>query len=92
MTLRDLFGLPIGVGFLGDVLFTGGDIAVSLLLFLMETGEVWYTPLAVTASTIAPEVSFLDQQLLMHLTVFAAAFYVANIVRRQYNRYTNDDD
>lgn len=89
---RELFGLPVGVGVLGDALITGGDLLVVLFDIALATGETWYAPLAVTAGTIAPEVSWLDQTLLTQLTVLAATLYVGNVVRRRYNAYRDDDD
>lgn len=86
------FGLPVGVGVLLDALLTGGDVLLSALTVAMGLGETWFTPLAVTASTIAPEVAFLNQELLTQLTVLAATLYVGNLVRRRLEAYRDDDE
>lgn len=74
-----LIGLPVGIGVLFDAVLTGGDI-------LLMLGTELYTPLAVSASWIAPEVTWIDEELVTLLAVAAAALYVTNVLINIYER------
>ena len=76
---HNLFGIPVGLGVLFDALWTGGDV-------LLMLGTELYTPLAVSASWIAPEVSWLDEEIVTLLAVLAASLYVTNVLLNIYER------
>jgi len=79
MTLERIFGIPLGLGVLFDAVVYGGDI-------LLMLGTDLYTPLAVKASWIAPEVSWLNEELVTLLAVVAASLYVTNVLINIYER------
>jgi len=84
MTLEKL-GVPVGLGVVLDGLLSGGD-------FLLMLGTELYTPLAVSASWIAPEVSWLDEELVTLLAVVAASLYVTNVLIKTYERRVADSE
>ncbi|WP_281196055.1 hypothetical protein [Halorubrum sp. F4] len=81
----EIIGFPLGVGVLMDLLWSGGDL-------LLTFGTELYTPLAVTSSWIAPEVSWLDTEVVTLLATVAAALYVTNVVINTYEQYTDADE
>lgn len=81
----ELLGVPLGIGVLLDAVLSGGD-------FLLMLGTELYTPLAVSASWVAPNVPWLDTQLVTYLATVAAALYVANVLINTYEDYTDETD
>ena len=81
--ILERLGAPVGVGVLADGLLTGGDILLTL-------GTELFTPLAVASSWLAPEVSWLNEEVVTLLAVFAAALYVTNMLITRYERFTDE--
>lgn len=82
---KELIGIPVGLGVLVDGLLTGGD-------FLLMLGTELYTPLAVSASWIAPEVPWIDEEIVTLLAVAAASLYVTNVLINVYQTRIADSD
>ncbi|OYR45269.1 hypothetical protein DJ81_05340 [Halorubrum sp. Hd13] len=68
-----------------DGLLTGGD-------FMLMLGTELYTPLAVSASWIAPEVSWINEEIVTLLAVAAASLYVTNVLINVYETRIADGD
>lgn len=81
----DAIGVPVGVGVLGDLLLSGGDV-------LLMLGTELYTPLAVSANWLAPNVSWLDEEVVTLLAAFAAALYVTNSLLKIYETRVAETD
>lgn len=79
---KDGIGGALGVGVILDALFNSAD----LLLWL---GEALFIPMAVTSSTIAPNIEWLDQGLITSITVVVAVLYVLSILEKRYKEYKN---
>ena len=75
-------GSVLGVGVIFDALLLGGDLMLTL-------GTELFTPLAISASWLAPEVSWMNEELVTLLAVFAAALYVTNMLITRYERFKN---
>jgi len=84
MTLEKL-GVPVSLGVLLDALLSGGD-------FLLMLGTELYTPLAVSASWIAPEVSWINEEIVTLLAVAAATLYVTNVLIKTYETRVADSE
>ena len=84
MTLEKL-GVPVSLGVLLDALLSGGD-------FLLMLGTELYTPLAVSASWIAPEVSWINEEIVTLLAVVAASLYVTNVLIKTYEKRVADSE
>ena len=89
MTLERL-GVPVGFGVVLDGLVWGGDFLLASGDVLLMLGTELYTPLAVSASWIAPEVAWLDEGLVTTLAVIAATLYVTNVLINIYERRTTE--
>jgi len=84
MSLRETLGLPAGAGIVLDALLNSGDV-------LMQLGTEFYSILAVTTGWVAPELPWLNQELLGALTAAAATLHVLNVLESKYDDYTDDD-
>ena len=91
MTLEKI-GVPVGFGVVLDGLLWGGDLLLASGDVLLMLGTELYTPLAVSASWIAPEVEWLDEGLVTTLAVIAATLYVTNVLINIYERRTTATD
>ncbi|EMA59927.1 hypothetical protein [Halorubrum kocurii] len=81
----DSIGVPVGIGVLVDLLFSGGDV-------LLMLGTEMYTPLAVSANWLAPNVQWLDEEVVTLLAAAAAALYVTNALIKTYETRIADTD
>lgn len=81
MIQEKLFG-GVSVGVLLDVGLNSADVLLTL-------SDTLFTPMMVTAFTIAPEVSWLDQQLATNVAVVIAALYVIHLITKRLEVFKN---